>query len=272
MPRNVRGDTATEEAPRAPHDANEGGYDEDAEREEYLRATREQRAKRDADSDESYAKEQGISDAIGRGRQGFRDHRKNNPGGANFPGKDDKFKVDEDVRVTVRFLDDDFFITYYEHEFFKEFEGEKRQKTFICLGSDCPLCAIGDKPKFYGLINVLIVGRKPGVRLWFATPGPGGKIEDQMDELDEMNPPRKVDDPQFYFQVTKTKGKNGFFEYKISRVKARDLEEDFGIQPLTEREIASYAAEKWTDEFIRITPRAKLLEIAEELGNLSDGG
>lgn len=232
-----------------------------------------ERPVRDEDEPRSETpREQGTSTNMGRGREALRQHRENNPaGGGLFPSKEDKFKVGEDERVLIKFLDDDFFVTYYEHEFFKEFEGEKRQKTFICLGDDCPLCEIGDKPRFYALINVLVLGKKPAVKLWFATPGPGSQIEDQMVELEELPTPRTVADPDYYFKVSKKKSKNGFFEYSISRVKARDLEEDYDITPLTEREIESYAEDRWDAEFLRVNTRSELLEIAEELDRLQEG-
>jgi hypothetical protein len=37
-------------------------------------------------------------------------------------------------------LFDEPFITFYEHE--------RDGKSFVCLGDDCPLCEIGDEPRY----------------------------------------------------------------------------------------------------------------------------
>src|SRR5262249_16274599 len=143
-------------------------------------------------------------------------------GGGNFP---DRFKVEEKTEYVVKFVDDDFFITYYEHEFFQEFKGEKRQKTFICLGQDCPLCAVcgEDHAKFYALINILDLTnpRKPELKVWYLTPQPGGLVEDEMDSLEAKD--KVINDPSLYYVVSKKKERNNFYSYSLKAVKARDL-------------------------------------------------
>lgn len=212
-----------------------------------------------------------TSTSMGRGRQGLRDHRATHKSG--FP---DKLTVREDTRYLIKFLDDDFFITFYEHNLYNDFKGQKRQMSFVCLGKDCPLCEIGDSPGFKALINVvdLTNPRKPELKVWYATPGPGGLIEDEMDALEEKGRERfpddedkwpQISDDNLYYVVSKKKSKNGFFEYALKQVKARDLEEDGYGEPLSAEELADFEGKRHTDEVVRINTRRDLLDIADEL-------
>lgn len=220
---------------------------EDSDDRESRRASRSEGAK------------EATSTTIGRGREGLRQHRETHKSG-DFP---DRFKVG-DNEVLVKFLNDDFVITYYEH-WIEEFKGEKRQMSFVCLGDDCPLCDIGDDPKFYALINVVDLSnpRKPALKLWYATPNPGGLVEDEMDSLEERD--KTIDDPGFYYVVSKKKQRNNFFAYSIKQVKARDLEEDGYGEPLDKTELQDFADKAWGEDVVRINTRRDLKEIADEL-------
>jgi hypothetical protein len=223
---------------------------EDSDDRESRRASRSEGAK------------EATSTTLGRGREGLRRHAETHQGG-DFP---DRFKVGDD-EVLVKLLDEDFIITYYQHEFFDDFKGEKRQKTFVCLGDDCPLCDIGDSPRFYALINVVNLANpsKPKLELWYATPNPGGLLGDEMDALEERD--KKINDPAFYYVVSKKKQKNNFYSYSLKQVKSRDLEEDgYGI-PLTDAELAEFIDKAWDEDVVRINPRKELREIADELSD-----
>ena len=209
------------------------------------------------------------STSIGRGREGLRKHRETHKSGS-YP---DKFKVDAGAEVLVKFLDDDFIVTYYEH-WIQEFQGDKRQMSFVCLGpanpekgvkDDCPLCAIGDEPKFYALINVVDLSnpRKPELKLWYATPNPGGLIEDEMDSLEAKD--KVINDPNLYYVASKKKERNNFFSYSLKCVKARDLEEDGYGEPLDEIELAEFEEKAWDEEVVRLNTRKDLQDIADEL-------
>jgi hypothetical protein len=252
---------------RRSHDENE---DED---ERPARRTARSRS-RDEDSDKdgrearrsrrSEGAREATSSSIGRGREGLRRHRETHQSG-DFP---DRFKIDEGDKVLIKFLDEEPFVTYYEH-WIDEFRREKgRQCSYICLGdegSGCPLCDIGDKPNFYALFNVVDFAKpsRPKLTVWYATPNPGGLIEDEINELEENN--KKLDDPDRYYAVSKKKGKNGFTNYSLTAVKARDLDEDWNAEPLTSDELADF--EKYDDSIVRINKRSELRDIADELND-----
>lgn len=273
-----RDDDDADETPRRPARRRARDDDDDD------RPTRRTRSRREDSDDEDDDREsrrasrsegarEATSTSMGRGRESLRRHRETHKSKSGFP---DKLKVDEDKRVLVKFVDDDFFITYYEHNLYNDFKGQKRQFSFVCLGEDCPLCEIGDDPKFQVLINVIDMSnpRKPELKVWYASPGPGGLIEDEMDALEELGKERhpdepkkwkRINDPSLYYVVSKKKGKNNFFEYSLKQVKARDLEEDGYGEPLTDDELAEFEDKAYTEEIVRLNTRRDLREIADEL-------
>jgi hypothetical protein len=199
---------------------------------------------------------------MGRGREGLRKHRETHKSG-NYP---DKLTLKDDEEVLIKFVDADFFITYYEH-WIDEFKGQKRQMSFVCLGEDCPLCDIGDDPKFYALINVLDLRnpRKPELKVWYATPNPAGKIEDEMETLEGRKTPKTLNDADVYFLVSKKKERNNFRSYSLREVKARDLEEEFEVEPLDAAELDELGEDAYTEDIVRINKRSDLQDIADEL-------
>jgi hypothetical protein len=233
------------------------------------RPARRSRSSRDEDGARSEGGFKRPSN-MGRGRADVRRQRETRRSG-DFP---DFFRVDREP-VLVKFLDDDFFLTYYEH-WIDEFRGQKRQMSFVCLGEDCPLCGIGDQPKFTALINVADLSKPndPQVKVWAATPNPADAIEDEMPEVDDEGV--KVDDrapdisdPGRYFEVSKKKQKNNFTSYKLKLIRERDLEEEgYDIDPLDEDEIAALCEKRWTEETaVRINSRRDLQDIADELSD-----
>lgn len=116
-----------------------------------------------------------------------------------------QFEVDEGEEVLIKFLDSDFILTLYLHD-------AKGQKTFVCFGDDCPLCDIGDSPKFYALINVVDM-RTSELALWYATPNPADMIEAEMERLSLQG--KKISDPSFYYAISKKKRRAGFVTYSM---------------------------------------------------------
>jgi hypothetical protein len=160
--------------------------------------------------------------------------------------------------VLVKFLDDEPFDSYYRHWL----NGRKGKQSFVCLGEDCPLCAKGDNPTFLVLFNVVDMIDDPSlVKVWAATPNPAGAIEEMA--LSEKYSP--INRENLYFSVSKAKGSNGFFSYKVQAVKDRDLPDDWDIQPLTGDDIAKLVDQRHGSEYIRADTREALQEIADSL-------
>jgi hypothetical protein len=232
------------------------------------RPRRAARRSRDEDEDEGSGRRsrgEGRSSGApmptntGRGRASVRKHRETHRSGDFAP----KFTVPEKEDVLIKFIDDDFFFTYYEH-WIREFQGQRRQMSFVCLGDNCPLCEIGDDPKFTALINVIDLSDPddPQAKVWYCTPNPAEVVEELMDDA-KSSP---VNDKDKYFAVSKKQQKNKFTSYKAVLVKARDLEEDWDTKPLSSGEIDDLAAQAYTeDDCVRITPKRDMQDVADEL-------
>ena len=269
--RASRYDDDEDEAPRRSV-SRRRSRDEEEERPARSRTTTRSRSRREDSDDEDgrdsrrASRTEGAREAkstsMGRGREGLRKHRETHKSG-NYP---EKLRVDDGEEVLIKFVDDDFFITYYEH-WIEEFKGEKRQMSFVCLGEDCPLCDIGDEPKFYALINVLDLRKpsKPELKVWYATPNPAGKIEDEMESQEGKRTPKSINDPDLYYIVSKKKERNNFRSYSLKEVKARDLEEDYEVEPLDDTELADLNEDAYTEDIVRINKRSDLQDIADEL-------
>ena len=266
--RSRKDDDDEDEAPRRSVSRRRSRDDED-ERPAKRSTTRSRSRDEDSDDDResrrasrSEGARAATSTSMGKGRESLRKHRETHKSG--FP---DKLKIDAGEKVLVKFLEDDFFITYYEH-WINDFKGEKRQMSFICLGKDCPLCDIGDDPSFYALINVIDLRnpRKPTLAVWYATPNPGGLIEDEIDELEGKKKPQHINDDDKYYVVSKKKSRSGFFEYSLKEVSVDDLEDEYDTEPLDDDEVAEFEDKAYTEDIVRLSTRRDLQDIADELG------
>jgi len=170
-------------------------------------------------------------------------------------------EVPEDTQVAVRFAEPEPFAFYYRH-------WPKGGRPDVCIADaendvECPLCGVGDKPKPVVMYNVIDVAKSLLV-VWEMTSEPTRKVQKHYDQLVARD--RALDDADLYFIVTKAKKTNGFFEYEVARVRAADLQEEAGIDPLDAGEIDD-ALKKglFTDDIVYVRDRASLQEVADGL-------
>ena len=170
-------------------------------------------------------------------------------------------EVPEDTQVAVKFAEPEPFAFYYRH-------WPKGGRPDVCIADaendvECPLCGVGDKPKPVVMYNVIDVGKSLLV-VWEMTSEPTRKVQKHYDQLVARD--RALDDADLYFIVTKAKKTNGFFEYEVARVRAADLQEEAGIDPLDAGEIDD-ALKKglFTDDIVYVRDRAALQEVADGL-------
>lgn len=193
--------------------------------------------------------------------------RENKAKMSNF-GED--FKVDYNRRYLIRILDDEPFAAFGQHWLDDMPKGER--KSYVCLGEDCPLCDIlSDKPRPLALFNVVEFveekkGREtvmtPKLKVWQTGPGIVQILEGYADDP-QMSP---LSD--FYWQVSKSKsGKKGPTNYQITKVKDRDVQDDWDMDPLSDEELADFDKEKFDSSFVRKDDPEELTEIAEEYAN-----
>ena len=173
----------------------------------------------------------------------------------------DEFKVSEyKTKYLIMFLDQEPFATYNEHWIDDMPKGKK--KSYICIGKkDCPLCkALGEKPSPRAVFNVLEFidpDEDPVLKVWVCGSGIVQEIEPHAEDpgLEEN-----------YFVTYKTKsGKSGPTTYTVNHIKARDVKDDWNIEPLTDDEIAEFSKEKYGKGYVKMPTRASLQEVADEV-------
>jgi hypothetical protein len=173
---------------------------------------------------------------------------------------EDKFTVEEGEEELIVFLEGEPFATWNEH-FIRELDGKK---SWVCLDEDCPLCERGDSPGYRAAFNVAAFDDKgnPVIKYWIATPGPLDEIEEHA--FNERYGP--LDRDGNYFVVSKKKGKNKFFKYKVERVTEDQVQEEFGFDPLTEAEVTDLAANGFGEKDVyTVSSRKELRDVAREL-------
>lgn len=175
--------------------------------------------------------------------------------------------------LLLRFAEDELFGFIYRHWIGK--------RPYTCIRDvendiECPLCdVVGNDPKmkakpvvFYNVIDV----ETCTLRVWEMTSEPTRQIRKLYDELAAKE--KGLADPAWYVLVTKEKKDNGFFEFTAKLVKTRDLAEDYGVEPLTEAEIAeavrNHGKGLFTDEIIQSANRQDLREAAASLTGDTD--
>lgn len=160
-----------------------------------------------------------------------------------------------DQAQLVRFLDDEPFAVYFQH-WIDRSEGKR---SFVCIGSDCPLCVIaGDKPRGKFAFNVLVLTEEtPSVQILTAPPTLGRMLETANAD------PRRGPLTKFYWSISR-QGTGPQTTYTLDRVRATDLAEEWELNP-DEIEAVAKSAVRYTDEVVYVTPQAELLTVARSL-------
>lgn len=160
-------------------------------------------------------------------------------------------KVEEEKKI-VKLLDADPF-DFYTCHWVEKAEGSKSITCWNSLLDDdgrrtmpeCPLCETGNKPtKVSAFFNVVSLENptNPEFKVWEM----GKQAADQLAEYSEEAKTSPLNRDDLYFCVSKAKGK-GRIEYRVKDVKARDLADDWGIEPLTEEQTAAFDSERKTE-------------------------
>lgn len=164
------------------------------------------------------------------------------------------FRFSEEPQL-VKFLEDSPFATYEQHWI----ERPKGKKSFVCIGEDCPLCdIIGDKPRGKFAFNILVLsGEAQGLQILTAPPSLARQIKKAHD--DERKGPLSKE----FWEISRL-GTGPTTQYTLNFVRGRDLSEEWKLNPDTVNELVA-AAEPYTAEVIRETPRSELLEVARSV-------
>jgi hypothetical protein len=173
--------------------------------------------------------------------------------------KPDKFTVSDDGEESlIAFLESTPFASFFQHWILVD----SRRQPRVCLGDDCPLCDIGDRPKSADYFNViLITSDEPKLQVWYATADPAAAIKERADNK-RTSPLNK---PGLYFAVSKRKAKNDFFTYSVDPVKEDELEADWGVLAITDEQISKLAEGAYTAEIVKVHSKSELRELAGKL-------
>ena len=173
------------------------------------------------------------------------------------------FKAEEGVEYLVKFVDEEPYDVYAQH--WIERSGKR---SFTCgeeTYDECPLCDLGDKPSAQIAFNIIVFDlddedADPSLFRWIV----GAQIGDTMMEFAKDPKTKPINGLNTYFSVKRTK-KDKRWNTKIQHVKARDLDEDFGVEPLTQDEIDDLAEKAYDYTSTEDTPLKVLNDIADEL-------
>ncbi len=204
------------------------------------------RGRRSESSDEDRGGRSRSKGRANRGFDGYKEHRTGG-GGGDFA---DEFKPTKVKGKTLgKFLEDGPFDTVKVHWLD---DSPVKKKSFVChddkyfedYDGTCPLCEIGEKPKSFALFNFLNLSnpRRPEVQIW----APAPTVADMIERLSEEAKTAPINRDDLYFEIEAAE-KNNRWTTTILPVKARDLEEDFDMEPLTEDEIDAFLEDIYDD-------------------------
>lgn len=171
------------------------------------------------------------------------------------------FRFSEDNQL-VKFLDSEPLAVYSQH--WIERAGKR---SWTCLGNaSCPLCAIGDKPARKVSFSIVNLSHPDGPTVEILTVS-----AKTMQILNRFHQDRTTGplDRLFYSMSKAGSGPKTVFD--IRPVKARDLEEDWGLDP-AETEAVIGGFEPLTSKVISFHTAAQLEEIAREINQRAPRG
>ena len=162
----------------------------------------------------------------------------------------------KEKEVLVKFLEPEPFTTYGQH-----WVG---QRSYTCgMNADyekCPLCDIGNPVRYLALFNVVDTDSAEN-RYWEVGPEATKTLMEFADEDERTSP---LDRDGQYFTAKRFKKDNGFYGFKISAVKERDLEDEFDVLPLEDNELTIALTNLFDDAVVPLNTLAELRAAAKE--------
>lgn len=157
----------------------------------------------------------------------------------------------------IKLLTDAPTLRYFEH--YVNSSGNR----YICPGRDvCALCSEGHRASYRYMLNVVDMEDMETVCTWTF----GNEVSQQLQAFAEEKVTSPIDRDNLYFQVyhIKIEGRQAPGT-KVLPMKARDIQEDYGVEPLNEEELAGLKEHLYGDETLWIWSNTKILEAAQNL-------
>jgi hypothetical protein len=199
-----------------------------------------------------------MPDAVGEGWDAYDQQASESSGFA------DKFKlpVGKANEVIIHFVDPGPFAVFNQH--WIEREGKK---SWTCLKTktnpSCPICdRIPSKLSNQSMFNIVDFSdpENPLLKVWQVGKGYGDVIK----SFSSVAKTRPLNREDLYFSVSRSDNKTGAKTLSMSDIKARDLEEDWGVTALTSEEIAEFEDNKYDKSIAPTNTPKQLKEIADE--------
>lgn len=168
-----------------------------------------------------------------------------------------RLKVTTDA-VVVKFLEDDPYTSFRQH-----WIDRQGQKSFTCTNNlhpkGCPLCDAGDRPSARFCFNVALLNpdEEPTLRSYDVGP----RVVDSLKNFHQD--PKMGPLPKHYWAISKA-GKGATSQTNHQMVKATDLEDDWDLEPLSDKQIASLKARAYDSSIISIPSYKTLAQLAAE--------
>lgn len=196
--------------------------------------------------------EEDEDSVVRAGWDGYRTTKAKSGFGADFL----KFN-DSGEAMLIRFLEAAPFASYRQHWI----ERQSGKRSWVCIEESCPLCDAGDTPGFRIAFNVLLLSDgKPQNKVWEVGP----RLAEQLEAKAKDKRTGPLDRDDIYWAVSRT-GKKSKTAYSVDPVKARDLKEDWEMEPLEEKAVAFYQGKMYDAKVIKVPTRKQLKEIAAEM-------
>jgi hypothetical protein len=130
------------------------------------------------------------------------------------------------------------------------------KRYYTCPQSECPLCEKGVRASWTFAMNVVDMDEPDEVKTWTF----GNEVATQLQSLAEEG---ALNDVNRYFQVYHEKIANRDAPAtRVQKLKARDLQEDYGVEPLNESELEDLEDDKFGAEIVFISTRDYLDDLA----------
>ncbi len=174
-----------------------------------------------------------------------RSNRFSNPG---------QIKV-KDKEVLLKFLEPEPFASYGQHWV--------DQRSFTCgFNADydkCPLCSVGNPVRYLALFNVVDMDSGEN-RFWEVGP----EATKTLMEFNEESRTSPLSKDGLYFAAKRFKKDNGFYGFKIERVKEDELVDEFELEPLEDEELDTALESLFDEAVIQVNTLAELKKAARE--------
>jgi hypothetical protein len=165
------------------------------------------------------------------------------------------FRFDEDVQL-IKFISDE------PMAFMQHWVNRPGKKSFISIGEDDPLIAVGSKPDPKFAFTVLnLSDEDPQLQLMVV----GVRLCGQLEKLASNTKTGPLNRADLYWAVSKS-GQGTKTSYSIVPVKERDLAEEWEIDPVAAAELIKTIKPLGPDA-LHTSTKAELAEIAREIAS-----